>query len=86
MIESHNGVIEMAKDEQKNGRSVVVKKLAEEVVTNGSAEVTQDAGHPQPALIPSITPMPFRAFRAEARNGPPSPSPQAMPTRTGQGR
>ena len=38
------GVIEMAKDEQKNGRNVVAKKFADDVVKNQSAKVKQMRG------------------------------------------
>lgn len=41
--EPQNGVTEMAKDEQKNGRKVVAKKLAD-AVKNQSAEVKQMQG------------------------------------------
>ncbi|MGW2564564.1 DUF305 domain-containing protein [Streptomyces sp. NPDC001514] len=41
MIDHHNGAIDMAKDEQKNGRNTDAKKLADAVVTNQSAEVEQ---------------------------------------------
>lgn len=44
LIEPHNGVIEVAKDEQKNGRNVVAKKLADDVVKNQSGEVKQMRG------------------------------------------
>ncbi|MBT2492896.1 DUF305 domain-containing protein [Streptomyces sp. ISL-96] len=41
MTDHHNGAIEMAKDEQKNGRNATAKKLADDVVKNQSAEVQQ---------------------------------------------
>ncbi|MGP3924907.1 DUF305 domain-containing protein [Streptomyces sp. 8N616] len=44
MIEHHNGAIEMAKDEQKNGRNAAAKKLAGDVVKTQSAEVKQMQG------------------------------------------
>lgn len=44
MIEHHNGAIDMAKDEQKNGRNAAAKKLTDDVVKNQSAEVKQMQG------------------------------------------
>ncbi|MGW3565503.1 DUF305 domain-containing protein [Streptomyces sp. NPDC000941] len=44
MIEHHNGAIDMAKDEQKNGRNAAAKKLADDVVKNQSTEVKQMKG------------------------------------------
>ncbi|UUN29671.1 DUF305 domain-containing protein [Streptomyces sp. FIT100] len=41
MIDHHSGAIDMAKDEQKNGRNAAAKKLADEVIKNQSAEVEQ---------------------------------------------
>ncbi|MDQ0939301.1 DUF305 domain-containing protein [Streptomyces sp. V1I1] len=41
MIDHHNGAIDMAKDEQKNGRNTAAKKLADNVIKNQSAEVKQ---------------------------------------------
>ncbi|MDW6063912.1 DUF305 domain-containing protein [Streptomyces sp. FXJ1.4098] len=41
MIDHHNGAIDMAKDEQKNGRNATAKKLAADVVKNQTAEVKQ---------------------------------------------
>ncbi|WP_409474537.1 DUF305 domain-containing protein [Streptomyces sp. HC307] len=41
MIEHHNGAIVMAKDEQQNGENAEAKKMAGDIVTGQSAEVTQ---------------------------------------------
>ncbi|MGW7099525.1 DUF305 domain-containing protein [Streptomyces sp. NPDC054838] len=41
MIAHHNGAIEMARAEQRNGQDPAAKKLADEVVKNQSAEVGQ---------------------------------------------
>ncbi|MGW1885565.1 DUF305 domain-containing protein [Streptomyces sp. NPDC001970] len=41
MIAHHNGAIEMAEDEQRNGRNATARKLAAAVVENQSAEVEQ---------------------------------------------
>ncbi|MFE1310498.1 DUF305 domain-containing protein [Streptomyces sp. NPDC058755] len=41
MIEHHNGAINMAKDEQKNGQNADAKKMAGDIVTGQSAEVKQ---------------------------------------------
>lgn len=41
MIDHHNGAVDMAKDEQKNGRNADAKKLADDVVKNQSTEVKQ---------------------------------------------
>ncbi|GHB60941.1 lipoprotein [Streptomyces cirratus] len=41
MIAHHNGAIEMARAEQKDGRNPTAKRLADEVVKNQSAEVEQ---------------------------------------------
>lgn len=41
MIGHHNGAIEMAENEQKNGKNTTAKKLAEDVVKNQAAEVAQ---------------------------------------------
>ncbi len=41
MIEHHNGAISMAKAEQKNGKNADAKKMASDIVTGQSAEVTQ---------------------------------------------
>ncbi|MEU0715747.1 DUF305 domain-containing protein [Streptomyces lavendulocolor] len=41
MIAHHKGAIEMAKDEQKNGRNATAKKLAGDVVKKQAAEVQQ---------------------------------------------
>ncbi|MEW2081042.1 DUF305 domain-containing protein [Streptomyces sp. NPDC005283] len=41
MIAHHNGAIEMAKDEQKNGGDAAAKKLAADVIKNQSTEVKQ---------------------------------------------
>ncbi|MGO4426959.1 DUF305 domain-containing protein [Streptomyces sp. MCAF7] len=41
MIDHHNGAIDMAKDEQKNGRNATAKKLADDVVKDQTAEVKQ---------------------------------------------
>ncbi|MBL1095567.1 DUF305 domain-containing protein [Streptomyces coffeae] len=40
MIEHHKGAIAMAKDEQKDGRNAAAKKLAGDIITGQSAEVT----------------------------------------------
>ncbi|MER5308431.1 DUF305 domain-containing protein [Streptomyces sp. NPDC002773] len=40
MIAHHDGAVAMAKDEQKNGRNVTAKSLADDVVRTQSAEVT----------------------------------------------
>ncbi|MFJ8660323.1 DUF305 domain-containing protein [Streptomyces sp. NPDC093795] len=40
MIAHHDGAVAMAKDEQKNGRNVMAKSLADDVVRSQSAEVT----------------------------------------------
>ncbi|REK91857.1 DUF305 domain-containing protein [Streptomyces inhibens] len=39
MIAHHNGAIDMARNEQKNGKNATAKKLAEDVVKNQSTEV-----------------------------------------------
>ncbi|MER7394162.1 DUF305 domain-containing protein [Streptomyces sp. NPDC000151] len=39
MIDHHNGAIDMAEDEQKNGKNATAKKLADDVVKNQKAEV-----------------------------------------------
>ncbi|MFE2187646.1 DUF305 domain-containing protein [Streptomyces sp. NPDC059455] len=39
MIDHHEGAIDMAKDEKKNGRNAKAKKLADDVVKNQSTEV-----------------------------------------------
>ncbi|NUK04473.1 DUF305 domain-containing protein [Streptomyces lunaelactis] len=44
MIAHHNGAIDMAKDEQKNGRDAAAKKLADDVIKNQSTEVKQMQG------------------------------------------
>jgi uncharacterized protein (DUF305 family) len=41
MIAHHKGAVDMAKDEQSDGRNVTAKALAADVVKNQSAEVTQ---------------------------------------------
>ncbi|MEU5299536.1 DUF305 domain-containing protein [Streptomyces noursei] len=41
MIEHHKGAIDMAEDEQKNGRNATAKKLADDVVRGQSTEVAQ---------------------------------------------
>ncbi|GAA0491532.1 DUF305 domain-containing protein [Streptomyces olivaceiscleroticus] len=41
MIDHHNGAIDMAKDEQKNGKNTTAKKLADDVVKAQSTEVEQ---------------------------------------------
>ncbi|MDI3404163.1 DUF305 domain-containing protein [Streptomyces cavernicola] len=41
MIEHHNGAIEMAEDEKKNGKNADAKKLADAIVKSQSAEVDQ---------------------------------------------
>ncbi|MFD5558803.1 DUF305 domain-containing protein [Streptomyces sp. NPDC127068] len=41
MIDHHNGAIEMAEDEQKNGRNATAKELADDVVKAQSTEVDQ---------------------------------------------
>jgi uncharacterized protein (DUF305 family) len=41
MIDHHNGAIDMAKDEQKNGRNADAKKLADDVIRNQTIEVKQ---------------------------------------------
>ncbi|GGX46972.1 DUF305 domain-containing protein [Streptomyces noursei] len=41
MIEHHRGAIDMAEDEQKNGRNATAKKLADDVVRGQSAEVAR---------------------------------------------
>jgi uncharacterized protein (DUF305 family) len=41
MIEHHNGAIDMAKDEQKNGKNADAVKMAGDIVTGQSAEVKQ---------------------------------------------
>ncbi|MFF4576364.1 DUF305 domain-containing protein [Streptomyces sp. NPDC001410] len=41
MIEHHNGAINMAKDEQKNGQDADAKKMAGDIVTGQSVEVKQ---------------------------------------------
>ncbi|WP_406723839.1 DUF305 domain-containing protein [Streptomyces sp. GD-15H] len=41
MVDHHKGAVEMAQDEQKNGRNATAKKLAEDVVKTQSAEVEQ---------------------------------------------
>ncbi|MGW1379413.1 DUF305 domain-containing protein [Streptomyces sp. NPDC002446] len=41
MIGHHNGAIDMAKKEQKNGRNATAKKLADDVVKGQSSEVSQ---------------------------------------------
>jgi uncharacterized protein (DUF305 family) len=41
MIAHHNGAIDMAKDEQKNGSDAASKKLAADVIKNQSTEVKQ---------------------------------------------
>ncbi|WP_435972853.1 DUF305 domain-containing protein [Streptomyces sp. Qhu_M48] len=40
MIAHHDGAVEMAKDEQRNGRNATAKALADDVVRTQSAEVT----------------------------------------------
>ncbi|MGV9856081.1 DUF305 domain-containing protein [Streptomyces sp. NPDC003442] len=40
MIDHHEGAIDMAKDEKKNGRNAKAKKLADDVVKSQSTEVT----------------------------------------------
>ncbi|MFE2443862.1 DUF305 domain-containing protein [Streptomyces sp. NPDC021218] len=44
MIDHHNGAIDMAKDEQKNGKNATAKKLADDVVKNQTIEVKQLQG------------------------------------------
>ncbi|MGA6157202.1 DUF305 domain-containing protein [Stenotrophomonas sp. NPDC087984] len=44
MIDHHNGAIDMAKDEQKNGKNATAKKLADDVVKNQTSEVKQFQG------------------------------------------
>ncbi|WP_055548612.1 DUF305 domain-containing protein [Streptomyces sp. NBRC 110028] len=44
MIDHHNGAIDMAKDEQKNGKNATAKKLADDVVKSQSTEVKQLQG------------------------------------------
>ncbi|EXU62728.1 hypothetical protein Z951_39805 [Streptomyces sp. PRh5] len=44
MIGHHNGAIDMAKDEQKNGKNATAKKLADDVVKTQTAEVKQLRG------------------------------------------
>lgn len=39
MIAHHNGAIDMARNEQKNGKNATAKKLADDVVKNQSTEV-----------------------------------------------
>ncbi|MDQ8706534.1 DUF305 domain-containing protein [Streptomyces sp. LHD-70] len=41
MIEHHNGAIEMAEDEKKNGKSADAKKMADAIIKGQSAEVDQ---------------------------------------------
>ncbi|TQK45150.1 uncharacterized protein (DUF305 family) [Streptomyces sp. SLBN-118] len=41
MIAHHNGAIDMAKDEQKNGGDAAARKLADDVIKNQSTEVKQ---------------------------------------------
>ncbi|MBT2452334.1 DUF305 domain-containing protein [Streptomyces sp. ISL-43] len=41
MIAHHNGAIEMAKVEQKDGKNATAKKLADDVIKNQSAEIDQ---------------------------------------------
>lgn len=44
MIAHHNGAIDMAKGEQKNGGDAAAKKLADDVIKNQSTEVKQMQG------------------------------------------
>ncbi|WP_328874359.1 DUF305 domain-containing protein [Streptomyces sp. NBC_00287] len=44
MIEHHNGAIDMAEDEQKNGKYADAKKMADAIVKGQSAEVEQLQG------------------------------------------
>ncbi|MFD3660856.1 DUF305 domain-containing protein [Streptomyces sp. NPDC058659] len=41
MIAHHDGAVDMAKDEQKNGRNASAKKLADDVVRTQSAEIAE---------------------------------------------
>ncbi|TGB09544.1 DUF305 domain-containing protein [Streptomyces sp. MZ04] len=41
MIEHHNGAIEMAEDEKKNGKSADAKKMAEAIIKGQSTEVAR---------------------------------------------